>query len=66
MKKIINNQRVKVLEMYYGDHQSDVDKKINGWIENLDHKINILNITTAPCGGSANIYIFIFIHYEKL
>lgn len=64
MKKIINNQRVKVLELYYSDAASEVDKNINNWIESLDYKINILNISTTSCGGSANNYIFIFIHYE--
>lgn len=64
MKKIINNQRVKVLEMYYNDEPSEMDDKINGWIESLDYKISILNISTASCGGSSNTYLFIFIHYE--
>lgn len=64
MKKIINNQRVKVLEMYYANNATEIDKKINDWIEELNYKINILNISTASCGGSANNYIFIFIHYE--
>lgn len=63
MKKVINNQRVKVLEMHYSDVPSVMDVKINGWIESLKYKINILNISTSS-GGSSNTYIFIFIHYE--
>lgn len=50
--------------MYYSDVPSEMDDKINRWIESLDYKINILNISTTSCGGSSNIYIFIFIHYE--
>ena len=44
MKKVINNQRVKVLEMYYSDVPSEMDDKINRWIESLDYKINILKL----------------------
>ncbi len=64
MKKTINNQRVKSIELYYSNVPSEIDKKINDWIDQLNYKINILNISTISCGGSANSYIFLFIHYE--
>lgn len=62
MKKIINNQRVKAFHTECSDWE--IDSEINIWINKLNYKINILNITTASCGDFEYNRIIIFIHYE--